>query len=82
MSNIIFIFSPKKIKRRIIFFALRVNKKFTFYCHKLSIETKKSQLHTLPHSTHFRCSNLKIKLTNICILEQEQFNLKRKITIN
>jgi hypothetical protein len=49
-----FIFTPTKLKRKIIFVALRINKKITFYCDKLSIETKKSQLHTLPHSTHFR----------------------------
>ena len=54
MSNMIFIFTPTKLKRKIFFVALRINKKFTFYCDKLSIETKKSQLHTLPHSTHFR----------------------------
>jgi hypothetical protein len=54
MSNMIFIFTPKKLKRKIFFVALRINKKFTFYCDKLSIETKKSQLHTLQHSTHFR----------------------------
>ena len=54
----IFIFTPKKLKRKIIFDVLRINKKFTFYCDKLSIETKKSQLHTLPHSTHFRYIHL------------------------
>jgi hypothetical protein len=27
-------------------------------------------------------SNLNVKLTDICFLEQEQFDLKRKITIN
>jgi len=54
MSNMIFIFTPIKLKRKIFFVALRINKKFTFYCDKLSIETKKSELHTLPHSTHFR----------------------------
>jgi len=37
----IFIFTPTKLKRKIIFVALRINKKFTFYCDKLSIETKK-----------------------------------------
>ncbi len=42
------------IKRKIIFIALRINKKFTFYCDNFSIETKKSQLNTPPHSTHFR----------------------------
>jgi len=31
---------------------------------------------------HIDYSNLKVKLTNICILEQEHFDLKRKITIN
>ena len=46
MSNMIFIFTPTKLKRKIIFVALRINKKITFYCDKLSIETKKSQLHT------------------------------------
>ncbi len=57
MSNMIFIFTPTKLKRKIIFVALRINKKMTFFCDKLSIETKKSQLHTLPHSTHFRYVN-------------------------
>jgi len=37
----IFIFTPTKLKRKTIFVALRINKKFTFYCDKLSIETKK-----------------------------------------
>ena len=41
MSNMIFIFTPTKLKRKIFFVALRINKKFTFYCDKLSIETKK-----------------------------------------
>ena len=54
MSNIIFIFTPTKLKRKIIFVALRINKKFTFYCDKLSIETKKSQIHTPPPSTQLR----------------------------
>ena len=27
---------------------------------------------------HINYSNLNVKLTNICILEQEQFDLKRK----
>jgi len=40
MSNMIFIFTQTKLKRK-IFFALRINKIFTFYCDKLSIETKK-----------------------------------------
>jgi len=56
MSNMIFIFTPTKLKRKINFVALRINKKLTFYCEKLSIETKKSQLHTPPHSTQFRYS--------------------------
>jgi len=50
----IFNFTPTKLKIKINFVALRVNKKFTFYCDKLSIEMKKSQLHTPPHSTQFR----------------------------
>ena len=54
MSNMIFIFTPTKLKRKIIFVALRINKKFTFYCDKLSIETKKSQIHTPPPSTQLR----------------------------
>jgi len=54
MSNMIFIFTATKLKRKIIFVALRINTKLTFYCDKLSIETKKSQLHALPCSTHFR----------------------------
>jgi hypothetical protein len=33
-------------------------------------------------TNHINYSNLNVKLTNICILEQEQFDLKRKITIN
>ena len=65
MSNMIFIFTPTKLKRKIIFVALRINKKFTFYCDKLSIETKKSQLHTLPHSTHFRYNLYKNQKKNI-----------------
>ncbi len=40
----IFIFTPTKLKTKIFFVALRINKKFTFYCDKLSIETKKSQI--------------------------------------
>jgi len=31
---------------------------------------------------HINYSNLNVKSTNICILEQEQFDLKRKIMIN
>jgi len=31
---------------------------------------------------HINYSNLNAKLTNICILEQKQFDFKRKITIN
>jgi len=54
MSNMIFIFTPTKLKRKTIFVALRINKKFTFYCDKLSIETKKSQIHTPPPSTQLR----------------------------
>ena len=54
MSNMIFIFTPTKLKSKINFYALRINKKLTFYCDKLSIEMKKSQLHTQPHSTQFR----------------------------
>jgi len=50
----IFILTPTKLKRKKFFVALRINKIFTFYCDKLLIETKKSQLHTLLHSTHFR----------------------------
>jgi hypothetical protein len=50
----IFIFTATKLKRKIIFVALRINKKFTFYCDKLSIETKKSQIHTPPPSTQLR----------------------------
>jgi len=34
MSNMIFIFTPTKLKRKIIFVALRINEKFTFYCYK------------------------------------------------
>ena len=64
MSNMIFIFTPTKLKRKIFFVALRINKIFTFYCDKLSIETKKSQLHTLPHSTHFRYNTNKISIKN------------------
>ncbi len=55
----IFIFTPTKLKRKIIFVALRINKKFTFYCDKLSIETKKSQIHTPPPSTQLRYLLLK-----------------------
>jgi hypothetical protein len=33
-------------------------------------------------TNHINYSNLNVKLANICILEQEQFDLKRKITIN
>jgi len=62
MSNIIFIFTPTKLKSEINFVALRINKKFTFYCDKLSIETKKSQLHTRPHSTQIRCSFIQVIL--------------------
>jgi len=54
MSNIIFIFTPTKLKRKIFFVALRINKMFTFYCDKLSIETKKSQIHTPLPSTQLR----------------------------
>ena len=61
MSNMIFIFTPTKLKRKIIFVALRINKKFTFYCDKLSIETKKSELHTRPHSTQLRYKRLQKK---------------------
>ena len=57
MSNMIFIFTPKKLKRKIIFDVLRINKKFTFYCDKLSIETKKSQIHTPPPSTQLLYSS-------------------------
>jgi hypothetical protein len=56
MSNMIFIFTPTKLSK-INFVALRINEKFTFYCEKLSIETKKSQLHTRPYSTQFRYIN-------------------------
>jgi hypothetical protein len=62
MSNMIFIFTPTKLKRKNFFVALRINKKFTFYYDKLSIETKKSQLHTFPHSTHFRYKKKKKKI--------------------
>jgi hypothetical protein len=54
MSNVIFIFTPTKLKRKIFFVALRINKKITFYCDKLSIEKKKSQIHTPPPSTQLR----------------------------
>jgi hypothetical protein len=54
MSDTIFIFTPTKLKRKIIFVALRINKKITFYCDKLSIETKKSQIHTPPPPTQLR----------------------------
>jgi hypothetical protein len=54
MSNMIFIFTPSKLKRKIILVALRINKKFTFYCDNISIETKKSQIHTPPPSTQLR----------------------------
>jgi len=33
-------------------------------------------------TNHINYSHLNVKLTNICIIEQEQFDLKRKITIN
>jgi hypothetical protein len=54
MTNITFIFTAKKLKSKIIFVALRINKKITFYCDKLSTESKKSQLHTRPHPTQIR----------------------------
>jgi hypothetical protein len=54
MSNIIFIFTPTKLKSKINFIALRINKKFTFYCDKLSIETKKSDTRPRPRSTQLR----------------------------
>jgi len=34
----------------------------------------------IPETNHINYSNLNVKLNNICILEQEQFYLKRKIT--
>jgi hypothetical protein len=52
MSNIIFIFTPTKLKSKINFVALRINKKINFYSDKLSIETKKYQLHTHDHIRH------------------------------
>jgi hypothetical protein len=33
-------------------------------------------------TNHIYYRSLNVKLTNICNLEQEQFDLKRKITIN
>jgi hypothetical protein len=33
-------------------------------------------------TNHINYSNLNVKLTYNCILEQEQFDLKRQITIN
>ena len=61
----IFIFTPTKLKRKInfvgdkVYFGLEQKKKFTFYCDKLSIETKKSQIHTPPPSTQLRYALLK-----------------------
>ena len=52
MSNMIFIFTPTKLKTKIFFVRLRINKKFTFYCDKLSIETKKSE-YTHDHNLYF-----------------------------
>ena len=49
MTNITFIFTATKLKSKINFVALRLNKKFTFYCDKLSIESKKSQYSKSPN---------------------------------
>ncbi len=72
MNNMIFIFTQTKLKRKIIFVALRINKKFTLYCDQLSIETKKSQMHTPPPSTQLRYNQNK---KNILFFKYELFEL-------